>query len=166
MTEYGTQDCDLCRNDSVAFIRCGYGDCVGMTGDLAELREENKRLRVELAELHQTTTINTGELQNIGDMLSARGVPHNSLSAMVREAADAYRELAELRRPVEDAEFIAPRIRAVERERCAALADSVYLGLIVTPGVCPYGNGHVPTGAYRTACDAYAAAIRKGDASG
>jgi hypothetical protein len=43
----------------------------------------------------------------------------------------------------------------------AELANRVYLRLIGGDAVhCPCGNGRVPTQAYRTAVDAFAAAIR------
>ena len=43
----------------------------------------------------------------------------------------------------------------------ANLANSVYIDLSASGPACPCGNGRVPTGAYRAAVDAYAAAIRR-----
>ena len=47
------------------------------------------------------------------------------------------------------------------RNEAARLADAVYIRLIGgEPKACPCGNGRIPTGAYRAAVDAFAAAIR------
>ena len=56
---------------------------------------------------------------------------------------------------------VAPRIRAAERERCAAMAGNVSVALSAGVPMCPCGNGRTPVTAYRYACEAFAAAIRR-----
>ena len=58
---------------------------------------------------------------------------------------------------------VAPLIAAAERERCAGLAGSVCNNLAANGADCLCGNGRVPVTAYRAACDAFAAAIRRGE---
>lgn len=68
-------------------------------------------------------------------------------------------------------ETVAPTLSAqgaaVEREKAAELANSVYISLIGgDPVPCACGNGRIPTQAYRAAVDAYAARIRAGGSDG
>ena len=119
-----------------------------------------------------------------------------TIEAAVAEIVRLRAELADLRRPVGDEELvrsacraadihltcswpdcscthipravtaIAPRIRAAERERCAALAGNVSLALSAGAPMCPCGNGRTPVTAYRYACEAFAAAIRRENGDG
>ena len=95
----------------------------------------------------------------------ATNATHNGIGLVALHIVDAIKGArdAALDR-AERAEAEVAKAVAAERERCAKVADQVYNSLSASGADCLCGLGRVPVTAYRDACNAFAAAIRKGDA--